>query len=450
VQKVIRNEIGDAKYCLIVDESRDESRREQMALVVRFVDQEGFIRERFLDIVHVHDTTSATLKHELCFVLSHHNLDVKNIRGQGYDGASNMRGEWNGLQAKFIAECPQAYYVHCFAHQLQLALVAASKEVPEVQNFFEHLSFVVNTVTSSSKRNDDLHVNQVAEMELLIELDELETRRGANQIGTLKRSGDTRWSSHYDSVCSLIKLYKPTFMVLKDIANTKGPGTSQTIRGKAAGAVKLMMSFDFVFILHLMKELMGITDLLCKKLQLKSQDIVNAMDNVTTTKKLIQNLREHGWDNLITDVTCFCNKQGIIVPNLEDFYADFIRSRSANETTVEHHYRYDIFTVAIDQQAQELNNRFSEQATELLILCTSLDPNDSFSSFNIDNVCSLASKFYPADFSEDEINTLRRQSLHYELDVPTNPKFQNLTSVADLCRRLVETNKSEDYYLIDR
>jgi hypothetical protein len=174
------------------------------------------------------------------------------------------------------------------------------------------------------------------------------------------------------------------------------------------------------------------------------------MDNVTTTKKLIQNLREHGWDNLITDVTCFCNKQGIIVPNLEDFYADFIRSRSANETTVEHHYRYDIFTVAIDQQAQELNNRFSEQATELLILCTSLDPNDSFSSFNIDNVCSLASKFYPADFSEDEINTLRRQSLHYELDVPTNPKFQNLTSVADLCRRLVETNKSEDYYLIDR
>jgi hypothetical protein len=266
VQKVIRNEIGDAKYCLIVDESRDESRREQMALVVRFVDQEGFIRERFLDIVHVHDTTSATLKHELCFVLSHHNLDVKNIRGQGYDGASNMRGEWNGLQAKFIAECPQAYYVHCFAHQLQLALVAASKEVPEVQNFFEHLSFVVNTVTSSSKRNDDLYVNQVAEMELLIELDELETRRGANQIGTLKRSGDTRWSSHYDSVCSLIKLYKPTFMVLKDIANTKGPGTSQTIRGKAAGAVKLMMSFDFVFILHLMKELMGITDLLCKKL----------------------------------------------------------------------------------------------------------------------------------------------------------------------------------------
>jgi hypothetical protein len=40
----------------------------------------------------------------------------------------------------------------------------------------------------------------------------------------------------------------------------------------AAGAVKLMMSFDFVFILHLVKELMGIT-VLCRKLQQKSQDM---------------------------------------------------------------------------------------------------------------------------------------------------------------------------------
>jgi len=67
-----------------------------------------------------------------------------------------------------------------------------------------------------------------------------------------------------------------------------------------------MMSFDFVFILHVMKELMGITDLLCKKLQQKTQDIVNAMDDVATTKKLIQSLRDHGWSALFNDVTSFC------------------------------------------------------------------------------------------------------------------------------------------------
>jgi hypothetical protein len=106
VQSSIRHEIGDARFYLIVDEARDKSKKEQMVLVIRFVDISRFIREQFFDIVHVKDTTASTLKEEIFFVLSHHNLDVQIIRGQRYDGASNMREEWNGLQALFINDCP--------------------------------------------------------------------------------------------------------------------------------------------------------------------------------------------------------------------------------------------------------------------------------------------------------------------------------------------------------
>jgi hypothetical protein len=101
VRSVIRKEIGNAKFCLLVDEARDEAKKEQMAIILRFVDEDGFIRERFFHIVHVANTTAATLKKEVSSVLSHHDLHVENIRGQGYDGASNMRGEWNGLQSLF-------------------------------------------------------------------------------------------------------------------------------------------------------------------------------------------------------------------------------------------------------------------------------------------------------------------------------------------------------------
>jgi len=62
VQSSIRHEIGDARFCLIVNEAWDESRREQMILVIRFVDRSGFIWEWFLDIVHVKDTTALTFK----------------------------------------------------------------------------------------------------------------------------------------------------------------------------------------------------------------------------------------------------------------------------------------------------------------------------------------------------------------------------------------------------
>jgi hypothetical protein len=43
VKEAIRDEIGDAKFCLIVDEARDESMKEQMAIVLRFVDKNGFV-----------------------------------------------------------------------------------------------------------------------------------------------------------------------------------------------------------------------------------------------------------------------------------------------------------------------------------------------------------------------------------------------------------------------
>ncbi|GJX82222.1 zinc finger MYM-type protein 1-like protein [Tanacetum coccineum] len=76
VQEAIRDEIGTAKFCLIVDESQDESKKEQMAIVVRFVDRNGFIKERFLDLVHVKDTNALTLKNEILSSLSHLKLDV--------------------------------------------------------------------------------------------------------------------------------------------------------------------------------------------------------------------------------------------------------------------------------------------------------------------------------------------------------------------------------------
>ncbi|XP_059436118.1 uncharacterized protein LOC132169045 [Corylus avellana] len=160
VRDAIRKEIGDAKFCILVDEARDESKREQMAIILRFVDKDGFIRERFFHIVHVKDTSASTLKKEICVVLSRYNLQIENIRGQGYDGASNMRGEWNGEAKRF--------------HQ-----------------FFIQLASIINIVGGSSKRHDDLQSIHAVELENLVASNAIETGRGINQIGTLQRPGDT-------------------------------------------------------------------------------------------------------------------------------------------------------------------------------------------------------------------------------------------------------------------
>ncbi|KAK2634505.1 hypothetical protein Ddye_029297 [Dipteronia dyeriana] len=98
----------------------------------------------------------------------------------------------------------------------------------------------------------------------------------------------------------------------------------------------------------------------------------------------------------------------------------------------------------------ELDDRFPERTMELLILSSSLDPSDSFKSFHIDNICNLAEKFYPQDFNGSEIGTLRRQLEHYELDVPNDSQFQNISSLSELCLKLYETKRSEHFHFIDR
>jgi len=67
VHSSIRHNIGDAKFCLILDETQYESRRRQITFVIRFVDKNEFIQKCFFffDILHVKDSNAF-----FCFISS--------------------------------------------------------------------------------------------------------------------------------------------------------------------------------------------------------------------------------------------------------------------------------------------------------------------------------------------------------------------------------------------
>ncbi|XP_042410190.1 uncharacterized protein LOC121999598 [Zingiber officinale] len=156
----ILGDLGDELFTILVDEARDISVKEQMAVALRFVDERGNIVERFLGLVHVSDTTALSLKTAIDSLLCQHGLSISNLRGQGYDGASNMRGEFNGLKSLIMMENPSAYYVHCFAHQLQLTLVAVAENHIRISTFFDVVAQLNNIVGASCKRRDILRDKQ--------------------------------------------------------------------------------------------------------------------------------------------------------------------------------------------------------------------------------------------------------------------------------------------------
>lgn len=103
-------------------------------------------------MIRIVDTCSLALKNEISKVFAQYDLKEEDICGQGYDGVSNMCGQLNVLQALFLRECSYAYYVHCFAHRLQLTLNDAAKGVAIVYRFFSTLTIVVNFIDSSAKK----------------------------------------------------------------------------------------------------------------------------------------------------------------------------------------------------------------------------------------------------------------------------------------------------------
>ena len=178
-------------------------------------------------------------------------------------------------------------------------------------------------------------------------------------------------------------------------------GSNNDIWGESKCEYDVMSTFKFVFILHLMNKVLGKSNLLCQALQMKSQDFLNAIHLISTTKSLLQNLRENGWDTFIKSLVSLCESHHIDMPGMNDRHMKgTMRScQQKNYVTVEHYYQIDLFNDVIDFQLMELNNIFTDQIMELLTLSSALNHVDSFKWFNIDNICNLAERFYLQDFT---------------------------------------------------
>ncbi|KAJ9545408.1 hypothetical protein OSB04_025115 [Centaurea solstitialis] len=412
IMKSICDEIGKDVFAVLVDESSDVSKKEQMAIVLRYVDSLGIVKERFVGVVHVTNTSSLTLKAAIDTVFSDNKLSMDQVRGQ-----SNMRGEFNGLKTLILKDNKSAHYVHCFAHQLQLVVVAVAKNHDGAHDFFEHLALVVN-------------------------VGETETGRGLNQELSLIRAGDTRWGSHYKTIISLMNLFPEVVEVLKYVEED---GSTLSNRNQAYGILSYFKTFDFVFYLHLMLEILGLTNTLSRHLQRKDQDILEAASLVRGTKKSLQTLRNDGFNSILKKVCSFCQKHNIEALDMTEYYVTPRNRRT--KITNQHHFEVEIFNTVLDMQIQEFGDRFSEVSTELLENMAALSPCDSFSKFDKSKLLKL-SEMYPNDFSDSERMYLSGQLEIYHHSLLQDDRFANLNGIADLSRLMVETGKHRSFPLV--
>ena len=117
-------------FSVLADEVADVSNKEQMPLVIRYVDQDGSITEDFLEFIYLKSGTAGSIIAEkIKKELRELGLHMNNCRGQGYDGAGNMAGRYNGAAALIRSEFPLAIYTHCASHWLNLCVAEYAKSL---------------------------------------------------------------------------------------------------------------------------------------------------------------------------------------------------------------------------------------------------------------------------------------------------------------------------------
>ena len=82
---------------------------------------------------------------------------------------------------------------------------------------------------------------------------------------------------------------------------------------------------------------------------------------------------ERQWLEFLDQVSYFCERYNIDIPSMNDIFLTRGRPRCKVHEITNLHYQVELFYVVIDMQLQELNSRFTEVNTELLLCVVCLN-----------------------------------------------------------------------------
>ena len=345
VGKIVQR-VKDATYfTIIADEVTDCSNKEQLSLVLRYVNQEdNQIREDFTAFVECDcGITGRALADKILTFLSSHGLDPSKLRGQAYDGAGNMSGSLNGTAALISKDNPLPLYLHCASHSLNLAVVKSLDEA-SVRNMFGVVNRVSIFFSAHPKRQRKLE-------------EAIDQTQIGSAVKKLKDLCRTRWVERIDAFDRFKKLHSSLVSYFETIS---AEGSCCWTPDSLTDASRLLQAFsttDFLSALVITSSSLNYLMALIKSLQSEAKDIVEAVSEIGNLRSVLQDLRDNVdkyHDEWFAEVEQMCTAVGT-EPSLPRVCARQTHRSNVPSQTPTEYYRRTITIPLLDHMLSEMD-----------------------------------------------------------------------------------------------
>jgi len=342
IQEKVVNRIKNAGFfTILADETQDISRYEQLALCIRYVDDSStdsvFIREDFLEFVHLKNVTASALATTIMQCIITLGLDMEMLVGQGYDGAAVMSDQFRGVRTIISEKYPKAKFIHCSAHTLNLVL-AHSCEIPMIRNCIGTIKPVINFFRQSALRDGILK-------------DAAESARATHS--NLVSLCETRWTEKHLAVERFAEMFSVITEALQALQDSRRECASQAYQLLK----QAIENSQFVVSMLILRKVFSFTSTLNKILQTQNIDLTEACKYVDIVKKTLEDIRnEDEFLRIVTDSKEFLGIESLTAPRITNRQ----KGRSNNPAeTAQIYYKINVYYPFLDHVLNELTARFS-------------------------------------------------------------------------------------------